>query len=270
MDERTDPSLGTTQSLGMTQSLGTTGTTGIETESQSKTEQATSAAKEQATQVAGTAAEAARGVAAEAGQQVRQVANEASRQVRGLADQAREQARQQADTQTQRAAESLQTLSQQFRALAEGRQEESGEARKYLEWFADRAGEMAQNIQSRGLDGLVADIKSFARRRPGVFLAGAAATGFLASRVAKSARGAQTEQEGFSPAALAGGELPPAAALQQDTTRIGDLPVAPVTVPADIDASVVPTDVDPSVVESSENARSGVGVADQDDARGGM
>jgi len=265
MDERTDPSLGTTGTP-----VTTPGTPGIEPQSQRTTEQAASAAKEQAQEVAGTAAEAARGVAAEAGQQVRQVASEASRQARGLADQAREQARQQADNQTQRAAQSLQALSQQFRALAEGRQEESGEAHKYLQWFADRAGEMGRHLETTGLDGLVADIKSFARRRPGLFLAGAAATGFVVSRVAKSSQGAQSEQESFSPAALAGGELSAEATLAQETTRIGDLPVAPVTAPADIDPSVVRTDVDSSVVESSENARSSVGAADQDDARGGM
>jgi len=266
MDARTDPSLGTTDS-----SVSAPGASSFETEPQSKTEQATTAAKEQAKEVTGTAAEAARGVAAATGQQVRQVANEASRQARGLAEQARDQARQQAENQTQRAAQSLQTLSEQFRALAEGRQEEeSGEARKYLGWFADRAGDMAQRLETRGLDGLVSDLKSFARRRPGLFLAGAAATGFLASRVAKSAQGTESEPQVFSPSSLAGGELPPTAALQPDATRIGDLPVPPVTAPVDIDPTVVPTDVDPSVVESSENARSSVGAADQDDVRGGM
>ena len=252
--ERTDPSFSTST------------TSGPEAESPSKTEQATTAAKEQAKQVAGTAGQAAQGVAAEAGQQARQVAQEASRQARGIADQAKEQARQQADNQTQRAAQSLRTLSDQMRALAEGRQEESGDARSYASWFSDRAADMAQQLESKGLEGLVSDLKSFARRRPGLFLAGSAATGFLLSRVAKSAQSSQPEQEGFAPASLAGGELPPEATLQQDTTRIGDIPVA-----ADIDPTIVPTDVDATVVERSENTRSGVGVTDQDDAtRGGM
>lgn len=252
--ERTDPSLSTAT------------TSGTEVEPPGKTEQAATAAKDQAREVAGTAAQAAQGVAAEAGQQARQVAQEASRQVRGVADQAREQARQQADNQTQRAAQSLRTLSEQMRALAQGRQDEAEDARNYASWFADRAADMAQHLESRGLEGLVTDLKSFARRRPGLFLAGSAATGFLLSRVAKSAQSPQTEQEGFAPQALVGGELPPEATLQQDTTRIGDIPVA-----ADIDPSVVPTDVDPTVVERSEMTRSGVGVTDQDDAtRGGM
>ena len=273
MDARTDPSFGTTDP-----SAGTGGTTvpdpltpvtttNYEPESQSKTQQATAAAQEQAKEVAGTAAEAARGVAAEAGQQARQVAGEASRQARGLADQAREQARQQADSQTQRAADNLQTLSQQFRALAEGRQEQSGEARKYLEWFADRAGEMAQQLETRGLDGIVQDIKGFARRRPGLFLAGSAATGFLASRIAKSAS-SQTEEPDFSPASPAVPALSPSG-FQDDTTRIGDLPVEPLPVPTAVDPTVVPSDVDPSVVETSETARSSAG-ADQDEPRGGM
>ena len=272
MDGRTDPSFGTTDP-----SAGTGGTTvpdpltpvtttNYEPESQSKAQQATAAAQEQAKEVAGTAAEAARGVAAEAGQQARQVASEASRQVRGLADQAREQARQQADNQTQRAAQSLQTLSQQFRALAEGRQEQSGEARTYLQWFADRAGEMAQHLESRGLEGVVSDIKSFARRRPGVFLAGSAATGFLVSRIAKSA--ASETQEELSPPTPTVPALPSSPTLQEDTTRIGDIPVEPLPVPTAVDPTAVPADVDPSVVETSETARSTAGATDQD-ARGG-
>ncbi|HEX2090137.1 MAG TPA: hypothetical protein VHI54_09480 [Actinomycetota bacterium] len=235
----------------------------------SKTEQATTAAKEQAKEVAGTAAQAAQGVAAEAGQQARQVAQEASRQVRGIADQAKEQARQQANNQTQRAAQSLRTLSDQMRALAEGRQQESGDARNYASWFADRAADMAQQLESRGLEGLVSDLKSFARRRPALFLAGSAATGFLISRVAKSAQGSQqAEEQTFAPSALAGGELPAAATLQQDTARIGDISVEPLPA-GDVDPAVVTTDVDPTVVEASESVRSGAAVADEGTEREG-
>jgi hypothetical protein len=266
MDERTDPAFGTTNP-----SVNEPSTQTLGTESQSQTEQASTAAKEQAKEVAGSAAEAARGVAAEAGQQARQVASEASRQARGIADQTRQQARQQADNQTRRAAQTLHTLSDQMRALAEGRQDESGDARKYIEWFADRAGDMARHLETRGIDGLVSDVKSFARRRPGLFLAGSAAAGFVVSRIAKSARGSQAEQDQFTPSAPPAHGLPaPPTIPQQDAARIGDIPAPPLPVPAGIDPTVVPTDVDPTVVESSEATRSGVGVTDQDETRGGM
>ncbi|MGV2922065.1 hypothetical protein RMO59_40120, partial [Streptomyces alfalfae] len=55
----------------------------------------------------------------------------------------------------------------------------------------------------RGPDGLVSDLQDFARRKPGVFLAGAALAGFVAARAGKgvSAAGSSAAPDaGVSPA----------------------------------------------------------------------
>jgi hypothetical protein len=55
-------------------------------------------------------------------------------------------------------------------------------------------------VSERGFDGLVDDVQSFARRRPGVFLAAAAATGFVAGRLFRGAQAAANAGSGSSSA----------------------------------------------------------------------
>jgi len=53
----------------------------------------------------------------------------------------------------------------------------------------------AQRIDERGFDGLVDDLQSFARRRPGAFLLGAAVTGFATGRLLRGARDAASDDD---------------------------------------------------------------------------
>jgi hypothetical protein len=59
----------------------------------------------------------------------------------------------------------------------------------------------ADYLEERGVSGALDDLQRFARRRPGLFLAGALAAGFLAGRAAKAAaeerRDEREEQRGF-------------------------------------------------------------------------
>jgi len=63
----------------------------------------------------------------------------------------------------------------------------------------------------RGLEGTVEDLRQFARRRPGLFLMGAAVAGFAVSRLG---RGLQVVQQQGSPTSSPTGDgySPPAAA----------------------------------------------------------
>jgi len=52
--------------------------------------------------------------------------------------------------------------------------------------LASKADASARRLQDGGLDGLVADLKRFARNRPGLFLAASMGAGFMATRLLRS------------------------------------------------------------------------------------
>jgi hypothetical protein len=52
---------------------------------------------------------------------------------------------------------------------------------------------MAERLESGGLEGALSDLQTFARRRPGVFLLGAAATGFAVGRLLRGAQAANAD-----------------------------------------------------------------------------
>jgi hypothetical protein len=147
------------------------------------------------------AKEQAREVAEDARQEASAVVSEASAQARNVADEARHALRSQAHHSTDRAAGALDDLSSQLRGLAQGNPEQAGELRRYADEAADRVQRAARHVNERGFDGLIDDVQSFARRRPGVFLAAAAATGFVAGRLF---RGAQAAANGDAGSAYGG------------------------------------------------------------------
>lgn len=149
-------------------------------------------AREQAGQTADTAKTEARNVAGTAKDQAGRVADEAREQGRNLMQQAASEAKQQAHGQTQRAAGVAQSIAGQFRALSEGRADEAGEVGRYMQQVSDQIESFATSLDQRGFDGLVDDLSSFARRRPGVFLISAATAGFLTGRLLRGARDASS------------------------------------------------------------------------------
>jgi len=132
-------------------------------------------AKEKAADVASTAAGQAKTVAADA-------ASEA----KNLLGDARQQLRTQADEQSQKVASALGDLSTQFRQMASG-SPGPGVARDLVTSVADRADEFARRLGEGGLDRTLDDTRRWARNQPGLFLAAAAAAGFVIARVARSA-----------------------------------------------------------------------------------
>ena len=175
------------------------------------TDVATTAAT-QGKQVASTAAEETKQVAGQAMEQAQAVAGVAKEQARTLLDQARTDVRAQADTQAERLADGLRGLAGNVQALLDGRSDEAGplpdlarQATSHLETLAGRIGD-------RGLDGVVADVTTFARRKPGLFLAGAAALGFVGGRLLRGGQAAQQQglaQQAAAPSMPEGGMAPP-------------------------------------------------------------
>ncbi|MFI8345300.1 hypothetical protein ACIF8W_35325 [Streptomyces sp. NPDC085639] len=138
-------------------------------------------ASESASLVGSKAAE----VGGTAKDQAANVVGEATAQARDLVGELRTQLTDQAQTQTQRLAENVRRLSQELRELGENGRPDSTMA-DVARQIADGGHQIAAHVEKRGPDGLVGDLQSFARRRPGVFLAGAALAGFVVARAGKS------------------------------------------------------------------------------------
>lgn len=174
----------------------------------------TDVARQEGQRMQGTAKDAASSVGDTATARGQQLKGQARQHARGIADDARRQLRGHAQEETQRAGTALGTAGDQLRALADGRVDEAGVLRDYIQTAADTVGHWADTVQDRGLDGLLDDLRSFGRRRPGVFLAGALAAGVVAGRVGRNA----AQELGDEPAGGGGGAGDRSGAGQRDTS----------------------------------------------------
>ncbi|MEU9419032.1 hypothetical protein [Streptomyces sp. NPDC051000] len=163
---------------------------------QEKAGESVSLVGDQAAQVGGTAKEQAANVVGEATAQARDLVGELRTQLTG-----------QAETQTQRLAENVRRLSQELRELGENGKPDSTMA-DVARQLADGGQQVASHMDKRGPDGLVSDLQNFARRRPGVFLAGAALAGFVVARAGKSVSAAASSETAGTPAAERGNASP--------------------------------------------------------------
>lgn len=139
-------------------------------------------AKDEAASVAASAAEQARELATEAKEQAKTVVVSATDGARNMVDHTVGELRTQADEQARRMAESVRSTSEQLRALSEGNPDGAGPIGDYVRDGAERLARLAERLESRGWDGVLSDVGRFARRRPGVFLAGAMTAGFFVGR----------------------------------------------------------------------------------------
>ena len=141
---------------------------------------------ERAQTAASTAADEGRHVAGVAKEEVQNVAAEAAAQTRQVVDEAREQVARQLDDQGRqqrdRLASTLATLGDDLAQMAE-RSESSGLAVHVAREAAERTRALQGYLEDREPRDLLDDARDFARRRPGVFLAGALVAGGGAGRV---------------------------------------------------------------------------------------
>lgn len=151
--------------------------------------------------VARTAAETTQDVRSTVRTQAAQVREELAAQSRTVVEETRSKIQEQTQTQTRRAAEGLTRLASEAQALAEGRPDEAETIRDYvassaekLFEAADRLYGLADDVETRGVEGLVQDLQRFARRRPGAFLVGAAVVGFGVGRAVRSAQSDEDEE----------------------------------------------------------------------------
>lgn len=165
----------------------TTGTPGATYESTGTTfESTTPGAREEAANLANEAGDATRRVAGVAKDETKAVGYEARRQARRLADQVGTEVRQQAANQQSRAAGGLRNIGDEFSDMADGTGTGSGVAADVAREAGQRVGAVAQWLDERDPRDLLEEVKGFARRRPGVFLAIAVGAGVVVGRLTRA------------------------------------------------------------------------------------
>ncbi len=174
--------------------------------------------KEQASEATQVAQQGGQQVAAEAKEQLTQLTDQAQRELHRVLEQAQQDLGERASEQTDKVATELRSLADEFRALAEGRINDAPRAAEWVDRAAHQANQYAARLEQRGFVGLVNDVSSFARRRPGAFLFGAVLAGFATGRLARGAQKAGTQDAPDSVVAALNGPTP-------DSPSIGSAPV---------------------------------------------
>ena len=160
------------------------------------------AAKDEAAGVADDAKSAASDVAGSAKEQASKVASEATGQAKQLFGQATGELKEQAGAQQEKAAAGLRQVGEQLGTMADSA--DSGVAGELVRNLSGRAHGVAGWLEGRDPGSLLDDVKSYAARKPGTFIAIAAISGLLAGRVVKSLT-AEAEDEHAGTTGDAGG-----------------------------------------------------------------
>ncbi|GAB4098034.1 hypothetical protein [Sinomonas halotolerans] len=145
----------------------------------------TATMKDEARGVAHDAASSAGAVGETAKEGAVDVAHEAKYQVKDLLHQSRRELMDQASQQQTRAAEGLRAIHQELDSMA-SRSEGQGVGTDLVRQAAQRTGALAEWLDQRDPGSLLNEVTSFARRKPGFFLAAAAGAGLLAGRLSRS------------------------------------------------------------------------------------
>jgi hypothetical protein len=105
--------------------------------------------------------------------------------LRQLFDQLTGEATDQASGQTQRAVQGLRSLGSELSGMAESQQGQSGMAADLARQGASRLDAAAGWLEGREPGEILDEVRSFARRRPGTFIAGAAILGLIGGRMTR-------------------------------------------------------------------------------------
>lgn len=142
-------------------------------------------AAHEASGVTGTARDAAHDVAETGAHEAAAVAGEARDQLRDLVSQTGHQLSEQASTQKQRVAAGLGSAGDDLSRMADA-DGGSGPAGEMVRRAAGHVSTAASWLENREPAQLLDDVKGFARRRPGTFIAVAALAGIVVGRLSRS------------------------------------------------------------------------------------
>ncbi|HYI61697.1 MAG TPA: hypothetical protein VEW93_07820 [Acidimicrobiales bacterium] len=151
-------------------------------------------AADEGRQVASTAAEQAREVMGTAAEQAASVGGQAVEQARGVLDSATGEVRDQLEQRLRDLAGAARGTANELEALCDGRPDDAGRTRDLARQASEHLGRMADRAEEMGVQGVVQEVGDMARRRPVVFLAGAAAAGVLVGRLARAGREARSDE----------------------------------------------------------------------------
>lgn len=207
---------------------------------QEKAGQGATVLTQQASEVADTVKQQAAAVTQETGTQARQLAAELREQISG-----------ETRAQGERLVQNLRSLADELREMGEHGQGDSV-ATTVVRRLAEGGHQVADHLEQRGPGGLLEEVQGFARRRPGLFLAGAALAGFAVARTGKGVVAASNDDgnQAGGPASPEGlpqpaAPLPEAAALGETTTTYGSYaqpePAAPPPVSTTASRSPLPS-----------------------------
>jgi vacuolar-type H+-ATPase subunit H len=143
-------------------------------------------AKDEARGVAQDAVQGGKQTVETAKEQAGQVAGEAVNHVRTLVEQARGEITGQGSAQKERAATGLRSLADELTGLVEGNGTSSSALSGLATQASDTVRQAADWLESREPADVLEDVRRFARRRPGMFLLGAAAIGLVGGRLTRS------------------------------------------------------------------------------------
>lgn len=157
-------------------------------------------AKDEAGNVASTAKGEASNVAGTTKQEASNVLGETVEQAKNLTGQAKEQATQQVSAQSEKLTGTLRDLSKQ---MSEG--DTSGLVGQALSEAGQRVQGLADHLEQVGPEGLLSEVRDYARRSPGTFLLGMAVAGFATGRIVKGLGAGKKEQPALPPGPSATG-----------------------------------------------------------------
>lgn len=173
------------------------GTEGGEQTPKDRAKQTAGAAKDAASDVAGGAKEAGAKVASTGKEQATRVAKDALGQARDLYSQATSQLSEQAGVQQQKAAGTLHTFADDLGGMSQGAQ--GGLAAELVQNLETRTRDIAGWLERHSPEEALDEVKQFAARRPGVFIAIAAASGIVAARLTKALVAEAKSDDGAAP-----------------------------------------------------------------------
>ncbi len=148
-------------------------------------------AKGEAGAVKDTAVDAGRNVAATARDQAVTVKDEATTQAKSLLGTVSDEVRSQGRTQQSRLAEAVHSISKELGSMGAGT-EQSGPMSDLAQQASRKTGEVAHWLENKEPGDLLEDIRSYARRRPAMFLGLCALAGIVVGRLGRSAVAANT------------------------------------------------------------------------------
>ena len=138
-----------------------------------------------AVEVADDAKAKAGAVTETAKNEVRSVVSDAKTQASDVLGTARSELRTQAEGQAKTLSATLSDFSRQLGDMADGNADSDTQVVQLARTAADQLAQRAQRVDQDGIDGVVSDVKRFARNRPGAFVFASVVAGFAIGRLAK-------------------------------------------------------------------------------------